>query len=160
WQAQLAARAAELDAAHAATAEERRLLQSEWQRFAEAQAKASQAPMASDPASSGDAPPGGGQTCAGEASEARSADASCGQEGQDEGPDRQILNSLRQVANRSARTTLTRVFWKRFWKAMALRVVLTVLCFCLGGALVFAHGLPGNSYRILAWSGLALGMIS
>jgi len=71
-----------------------------------------------------------------------------------------MLDSLREVANQSARTAKVANFWRQFRKTLAFRVPPTVLLFLGSGVLLFLGANGDAIYRALAGSCFSLGVIA
>ena len=70
------------------------------------------------------------------------------------------LNSLRVVANHSARKALVRHFWVRQRSTVVLKVALVAMSFSLASVLYWNHGAVESSIGGLVWGLAAIGLIT
>jgi hypothetical protein len=70
------------------------------------------------------------------------------------------MNSLRQIANHSARQTLARHFWKQQRSAVVLKAALVAMSFSLASVLYWHHGAMETSISALVWGAAAIGLIT
>src|SRR5204863_8984638 len=69
-------------------------------------------------------------------------------------------DSLREVANLSARTAAAAESRQEFRKTLAIRLTPTILFFLLGGILIAVGGSANVSFRSLAGGSFSLGLIA